>query len=107
MSSRLGFAVSGGTLTARAQGDVTISAVNGSLSNDNAGTMYLQHVFSADGNAYLTAYNSILDPFANVSTVGKAVQINAHHITLNALNGSRHKVNCLTQVSAIASGLLP
>src|SRR5882762_9427294 len=80
--------VSGGTLTARAQGDVTISAVNGSLPNDNSGTMYLQHVFSSDGNAYLTAYNSILDPFANTSTVGKAVQINAHHITLNAINGS-------------------
>jgi hypothetical protein len=27
--------------------------------------------------------------------------------TLNALNRSRHKVNCLTQASAIASGLLP
>ena len=80
--------VSHGTLTARAQGDVSISAINGALTNDNAGTMYLQHVFSANGNAYLTAYDSILDPFANTSTVGKAVQINAHHITLNALNGS-------------------
>ncbi|HET9187884.1 MAG TPA: hypothetical protein VFN80_08010, partial [Acidothermaceae bacterium] len=76
-----------GTLTARAQGDVSISAVNGALPGDNAGNLYLQHVFSSNGDAYLTAYNSILDPFDNVSTIGKDVQINAHHITLNAIHG--------------------
>ncbi|MGH3551947.1 MAG: beta strand repeat-containing protein, partial [Mycobacterium sp.] len=80
--------VADGTLTARAQGDVNIYSIAGNLPSDNGGSMYLQSVFSAGGDAYLTADNSILDPFDNVSTIGKAVQINANHIYLDAINGS-------------------
>src|SRR5208282_3059017 len=77
-----------GTLTARAQTDVSITAVSGGLPGDNGGDMYVASVFSSSGNAYLTAPGSILDPFDNISTIGKATQIQANNIYLIALGGS-------------------
>src|SRR5208283_1151388 len=77
-----------GTLTARAQTDVSITAVSGGLPGDNGGDMYVASVFSSSGNAYLTAPGSILDPFDNTSTIGKATQVQANNIYLIALGGS-------------------
>ena len=77
-----------GTLTARAQNDVSISAVSGSLPGDNLGNMYLASVYSSSGNAYLTAAGSILDAFGNTSTIGKETQVQANNIYLIADGGS-------------------
>ncbi len=66
-----------GTLTARAQNDISITAVSGALPGDNAGNLYVASVYSSSGNVYLTAADSILDPFDNTSTIGKATQVGA------------------------------
>ena len=66
-----------GTLTARAQNDISITAASGALPGDNAGNLYAASVYSSSGNVYLTAADSILDPFDNTSTIGKATQVGA------------------------------
>ena len=77
-----------GTLTARAQSDVSILAVMGALPGDNLGNIYLASVYSSSGNAYLTAQGGIIDAFGDISTVGKETQVQANNIYLIALSGA-------------------
>ena len=76
----------GGTVTARASGVVNLYEV--AVSGYGPGDMNILSVFSSGADAYLTADNSILDPSHNVTTSGKAIQVEANNIHFDAINGT-------------------